>query len=160
VLPKWRAWSGQAGKNSALTQATYPFPEIDSKFLGTVVQKYRVRREQTASAAFQQWIDEIQAGVEGKLIPALEGSSMLIESEIYDKLSLSPSQPIMQLSDFNGLIARSQACQVPVFALSDEQLEQTGIVLARTKKSMEKFRETFSEGADKIIGLVDNAVGN
>ncbi|MCE9936826.1 hypothetical protein LZ632_25310, partial [Aeromonas salmonicida] len=63
---------------------------------------------------------------------------------------------IMQLSDFNGLIAKSQEHKTPVFALSDEQIGQTGIVLDRTKGSMEKFRQTFSDGADRVIELTAN----
>jgi hypothetical protein len=63
------------------------------------------------------------------------------------------------MSDFNGLIALSQKHKVPVFALSDAQLEQTGIVLKRTKASMNKFCQLFSDAADRIIALTDHARG-
>ena len=63
-------------------------------------------------------------------------------------------EPIIQLSDFNSLIALSQKHKKPIFDLSDNQLESTGIVLERTKESMNKFKALFSDGADKIISLI------
>ncbi|TDV60107.1 ParA family protein [Pseudomonas sp. LP_7_YM] len=157
VLPKWKAWANQAHSTNVLQKATYPFPIIESKFLGTVIQKYRVREGVTASAAFQKWIDEIETGVKTKLVPALDACGMLMDAEAYTSIGVQPGEPLLQMSDFNGLIALSQKHKVPVYALSDEQLEQTGIVLERTKKSMLKFGTLFSEAADKIISLTEYA---
>ena len=153
VLPKWKAWAKQAISIQTLRNATYPFPSIDPKFLGTVIQKYRLREGQAASAAFQKWIDEIQEGVRKKLIPALRSCDMLLPDDLYLSIGLQLGEPILQMSDFNGLIALSQKHQTPVFCLSDEQLEQTGIVLSRTKKSMEQFNKLFSMAADRVITL-------
>lgn len=159
VLPKWKSWAKQAQSLSVLQKATYPFPNVQPKFLGTVIQKYRIR-EATPSAAFQKWIDEIEAGVKQKLIPALAGCDMLLPSEAYDSIGLADGKPLLQMSDFNGLIALSQKHKVPVFALSDEQLEQRGIVLERTKASMAKFEALFSEAANRIINLTAYAKGH
>lgn len=159
VLPKWKAWAKQAQSLSVLQKATYPFPRIEPKFLGTVIQKYRIREGHTPSAAFQKWIDEIEAGVKQKLIPALAGCDMLLPPEAYASIGLADGKPLLQMSDFNGLIALSQKHKVPVFALSDAQLEQTGIVLKRTKDSMNKFEKLFSEAADRIITLTEYAKG-
>ena len=159
VLPKWKAWAKQAQSLSVLQKATYPFPSIQPKFLGTVIQKYRIRDGTTPSAAFQKWIDEIEVGVKSKLIPALEGCGMLMPSAAYDAIGLTDGKPLLQMSDFNGLIALSQRHKVPVFALTDAQLEQTGIVLQRTKESMNKFWGLFAEAADRIITLTDYAEG-
>lgn len=160
VLPKWSAWREQARSLSALQNATYPFPDIKPKFLGTVVQKYRLRAQQSASAAFQKWIDEIQQGVTNKLLPALTECDMLLEAPKYRSVGLEPGEPILQMSDFNSLIALSQKHQAPVFDLSDEQLEQTGIVLDRTKKSMRQFDALFTCAADRVIALTSDAEGN
>lgn len=37
VLPKWRAWAKSAQETLVLQNAAYPFPIIQTKFLGTVV---------------------------------------------------------------------------------------------------------------------------
>jgi len=81
---------------------------------------------------------------------------MLLPNKIYKKAGVNPTSPLIQMSDFNSLIALSQKYKAPVFALSDKQLEQTGVVLARTKKSMQQFYEIFSMGADRLIALIDN----
>lgn len=157
VLPKWKAWAKQAQGISVLQTATYPFPMVSPKFLGTVIQKYRIREGLTPSAAFQKWIDEIELGVEKKLIPALKGCDMLLPEAAYESVGLSGGKPLLQMSDFNSLIALSQKHKVPVFALSDKQIEQTGIVLEITKKSMSNFHDLFSAAADKIIALTGYA---
>jgi len=153
VLPKWKAWSTQAMNLSVLQKATYPYPQVNPKFLGTVVQKYRLREGETPSAAFQKWIDAIEDGVRDKLIPALNGCNMMLPDKTYEVAGVVPQKPLLQLSDFNGLIALSQKHKAPVFALTDAQLEQTGIDLARTKKSIEQFENLFSAGAHKVIAL-------
>ena len=156
ILPKWSNWAKQAKSLPVLKEATYPFPNKSPKFLGTIVQKF-TRRKETPSAAFQKWIDEIQEGVRDKLIPELSKNDMLLPYEIYHKVGRQPDQPLLQMSDFNSLIARSQKYNAPVFDLTDEQLEQQGVVLTNTKKSMYRFRTLFEEGADQIIRLVDYA---
>jgi cellulose biosynthesis protein BcsQ len=160
ILPKWRAWSVKAQTQAVLQNAIYPYPKKSPKFLGTIVQKYRLREGQTPSKAFEAWIDEVEAGVRTKLLPVLRNNGMLLPDEVYEKNGMVPGKPLLQMSDFNGLIALSQKHQAPVFDLTDQQLEQGGVVLARTKKSMEEFRRLYSEGADKIITMTTNASGN
>ncbi len=160
VLPKWKSWAAQAQTSQVLKKATYPFPEISPKFLGTVIQKFRIRGGGAPSAAFNKWIDEIEQGVRLKLLPALKTSEMLLPTSAYSRAQCANGKALLQMSDFNGLIALSQKHKVPVFSLSDVQLEQTGIVLERTKKSMGKFQKLFSDGADRIISLISHAESN
>jgi len=160
VLPKWKAWAKQAQGLPAFQNATYPFPTINTKFLGTVVQKYRLREGSTPSAAFQKWIQEIEDGVQKKLVPALKGCDMLLPDAAYEATGIDSTKPLLQMSDFNGLIALSQKHCVPVFALSDAQLEQDGIVLERTKISMQRFGQLFDDAADRIIALTEYATSH
>ena len=101
----------------------------------------QVAEGQTPSKAFEAWIKEIETGVKQKLIPALRANDMLLPDELYTKAGIAPGKPLLQMSDFNGLIALSQKHQAPAFALSDTQLEQVGVVLERTKKSMREFKK-------------------
>ena len=156
VLPRWASWAKQARLLPTLQNATYPFPQNNPKFLGTIVQKYR-QRSGVPSAAFQKWIDDIVVGVKEKLIPALSNSNMMLPATAYGETGIECRKPLMQMSDFNSLIAMSQKHKAPVFLLSDEQLEQTGVVLANTKTSMNQFSKLFSDGAEKIISIIDNA---
>ncbi len=173
ILPKWSAWAREGKALPVLRESIYPFPDKHPKFLGTIIQNYRVRKGVPASA-FQQWIDEIGKGIVSSLIPVLSKNHMLLPLETYEKApetSLHPpitphlfpefvydsviSRPLLQVPDFNSLIARSQEHNAPVFDLSDAQLRHEGVVLESTKEAMNRFRLLFSEGADRIIALTD-----
>ncbi|TWS18982.1 ParA family protein [Tsukamurella asaccharolytica] len=43
ILPKWIEWARRAHKLEVLAEADYPFPEPKLKFLGVVVQRFRIR---------------------------------------------------------------------------------------------------------------------
>ena len=173
ILPKWAAWAQQSKASPILQEAIYPFPDKHPKFLGTIIQNFRVKQGAPA-AAFQRWIDQIKRGVQTKLIPVLSENNMLLPDELYQKaseigsdliqLSLffkdTASQPLLQMSDFNTLIALSQEHKVPVFELSDGQLKKEGIVRENMRKSMIRFRDLFSDGADRILTLTENAESN
>jgi cellulose biosynthesis protein BcsQ len=154
VFPKWKAWSDIAKKLPVLREAEYPFPDMAPKFLGYVIQKYRPRGGAAPSAAFQQWIDQVEAAVAEKLLPVLRKAGMVLPDKSYADAGFSPQQPLLQMPDFNSLIARSQEHQVPIFELTDAQLHQAGVVLERTKESMGRFKELFSDAADKVLAIV------
>jgi len=165
VIPRWRAWARQAAGVKVLQDATYPFPNVTPKFIGTIVQKYRIRNTNAAATqsgaptsgkpaeGFQRWIDEVNKIVTNKFIPMLRTEKMLIPSERYEPLQLGADRCLAEISDFNSLIAKSQDAQTPVFALSDEQIELTGVVLERTKKSREMFKQIFTRLSEIVVEL-------
>jgi cellulose biosynthesis protein BcsQ len=153
VLPKWKAWGEKAAAQRVLQDATYPLPMCNPKFLGSIVQKFRLRSARTPSTAFQKWINTIGEKTRDVLLPALRQADMLLPESVYRLAGAPVENPLMQMSDFNGLIAQSQQHNSPIFDLTDEQLDQKGVVLERTKRSMEDFRNIFSDGADKFILL-------
>jgi len=157
ILPKWASWSKRAIIQPVLQKATYPFPNKNPKFLGIIIQKYRLRGGKTPSAAFQKWIDEIEKGVATRLVPVLKENGMLLPDKTYKAAGVQPTKPLIQMSDFNSLIALSQKHKAPIFDLTDKQLEQRGVVLEITKESMRRFHEIFSVGADRIIAIIENA---
>jgi cellulose biosynthesis protein BcsQ len=154
VIPKWKAWSEAAKRTPALKEAEYPFPEVTPKFLGYVIQKYRPRGGAAPSKAFRQWIDQVERGLAETLLPALQQAGMTLPEKTYRAAGFKPKEPLLQMPDFNALIARSQEHQVPVFELTDEQLQQAGVVLDRTKESMNRFKVLFSKAADKVILMI------
>ncbi|MGC4049126.1 MAG: ParA family protein [Paludibaculum sp.] len=165
VIPRWRAWARQAAGVKVLQDATYPFPDVTPQFLGTVVQKYRIRNTNDLRAksgaptsgkpaeGFQRWIDEVNRIVKEKFIPMLRSEKMLIAGERYAPLKLGDNRCLAEISDFNSLIAKSQDAQTPVFALSDDQIELTGVVLERTKKSREMFKKIFTRLSEIVVEL-------
>jgi hypothetical protein len=62
---------------------------------------------------------------------------------------------LINIADFNSLIAQSQKHNVPVFALSDDQIEQVGIIL----KTMKESRDTFKQSFDSLANSVELMTG-
>ena len=157
IVPKWASWANQAKQIPTLKHAAYPFPNISPRFLGTIIQRYRLREKKTPSKAFQEWIDELETGIRDRLIPVFAKNDLLLNKSVYDVSGIKRYEALIQMSDFNSLVARSQKYKTPIFSLTGAQLEQGGIVLQRTQKSMELFYDLYSDGADKIVKLIDNA---
>lgn len=151
ALPRWRKWAETASQIKTLQEADYPFPKPHSVFAGAIVQKYRPRNAKP-STAFQRWIDKLMNGLKDKLIPSLNDAKM-INSSFKEIIGHEPWEPILEMSDFNSLIALSQEHQVPVYALTQENISQQGAVWEQTKKSMEVFSSAFAECAKKIINI-------
>ena len=158
VIPAWRAWSEKARSLPILRNAVYPFPDTTPKFLGTVVQNYRPRGGVPASG-FQQWIDRINETVSESLVPKLSNMNMMLHSDSYTNQQVD-KYCLATIPDFNSLIAKSQEARVPVFSLSSEQIGQGGAIFDRTIESRDRFKEIFSELADKVIGLTGHASGD
>lgn len=153
ALPRWQAWANTAYSIEVLLNADYPFPRPHATFAGAVVQKYRPRNGR-ASRAFQKWIDQLSDGLKDTLIPALEKAGMVDSKAFSEKVGIAPWQPLMEVADFNSLIAFSQEHQVPVFALEQHHSDQSGAVWERTKNSMKLFEQSFSECADRLMLLI------
>jgi cellulose biosynthesis protein BcsQ len=152
VLPRWKSWAQTAHEIEALTQADYPFPRAHITFIGAVIQKYRPRLGR-ASKAFQRWIDQLTAGLRDTLVPALEKAGMVDATMFKDRLGIEPWDPLLEVADFNSLIALSQEFQVPVYALTENQTGQAGAVWHQTEESMKLFGGAFSACADKVFQL-------
>lgn len=62
---------------------------------------------------------------------------------------------LANIADFNSLIAQSQKHNVPVFALSDMQIEQGGVILEKMKISRDDFRKAFEQLATEIHSVTE-----
>lgn len=160
VISKWDKWSGKAQKLPILRQASYPFPQTKAKFLGTIIQNYRPNNGAPARN-FQEWIDQINEKVTQGLYPALKSIGMTLPDSAYESLELKGGNYCLaKISDFNSLIAISQRERTPVYALTDVQINQSGAVLAKTKRSQDGFKGIFSDLGNKVIRLTSHANGN
>lgn len=155
VIPSWYEWSQKAQKHPVLRNATYPFPRIIPKFLGTIIQNYRPRRDRPSSG-FQRWIDEINSKIIQQLFPALSKIRMALPIDQYESAGLD-NYCLATIPDFNSLIAWSQKAQTPIFDLTEDQIGQSGMVLRQTRDSQAKFREIFSKIANEVVQLTNNA---
>jgi cellulose biosynthesis protein BcsQ len=152
VLPKWHAWAKSASSLRVLKEASYPFPDVDLRFLGTIVQDYRaIQGKETA--AFQTWIAKIENTVTNQLIPTLAKNDMMLPNHMYREQGISANLSLAKISNFSSLMELSQQHRTPVYELTPQQLGQSGAVLENNQKKQKEFRSTFSDLADKIIAL-------
>lgn len=151
VLPRWRSWAETASTIELLRTADYPFPAPTSTYIGSVIQKYRPRNG-SASKAFQHWIDQLVSGLQNILIPTLEKANMLMRSNFVAKIGIEPWTPIMEVADFNSLIALSQEHQTPVYALTPDIVGK-GAIWDQAKANMDNFERSFKECAERVIAL-------
>jgi len=153
ILPFWNETYKSIKQNHVFSQADYKLPDSTPKFIGTIFQRYRPRNG-SPTKSFQTWIDKIATNVTHKLVPILRNNDMMIsEDKFFGKINPDEPYNIINISDFNSLIAQSQKYNVPVFSLTDEQLEQVGNVQTNMKKNREDFYNTFSALAESIIFL-------
>lgn len=152
VLPKWHAWGSKASSLTMLREASYPFPQTTPQFLGTIIQNYRPRGG-APTRGFQAWIEKINTAVAEKLAPVLDENQMLLPRDAYQQHGMEPHYLLGTIPDFNSLITKSQEHHTPVFALSAEQLERTGVVLDNSQATQDMFKQIYSDIADKVVGL-------
>lgn len=133
----------------------YQIPSIPPKFIGFISQRYRPRNDAPARS-FQRWIDVIKETVNSDLIPSLAALNMVVDQEKFKGMCVG-DEPynLSNIPDFNSLIAQSQKHNVPVFALSDQQLEQAGFILKTMKESRDNFDLIFDKLANSLISLTN-----
>lgn len=155
VLPSWFATYNIIKTHPAFSNAIYKFPQTTPKFIGTIQQRYRPRNGEPARS-FQAWIDIINQNVISRLVPALRQNGMIIDEEKIKNLTTA-NEPfnLINIADFNSLIAQSQQHNTPVFRLTDEQIGQVGQVLDNMIISRNNFNDTFSDFAQSVIALTE-----
>lgn len=152
VLPRWIRWARSAAELEALASADYPFPKPDLKFLGTIVQRYRLKGG-IPTEAFRSYFDELDRAIEDILVPALTRAELLLEPKRYKAAGLEGALRLASIPDFNTLIANSQQARKPVFALTQEDVGRRGYVWDTQKQNIDSFRETFELMAERIEDL-------
>lgn len=153
VLPRWINWARSAAQLPALADADYPFPSPCLKFMGMVVQRYRLKGGEPTEA-FGRYFDELDGAIDGTLIPALESADLLLPREAYSEAGLEGSLRLASIPDFNTLIANSQQARKPVFALTQDDVQRRGFVWQTQKANIDSFNEIFDGLAQRVEKLV------
>lgn len=152
VLPRWQRWATNAAQLEALANADYPFPAPDLKFLGTIVQRYRLKGG-AATEGFRDYFDALDSTVGATLAPALKGAGLLLPPEKYEAAGIDSTYRIASIPDFNTLITDSQKMRKPVFTLTQADTGKRGFVWETQAESIESFRALFESLAQRIETL-------
>lgn len=152
IFPRWNRGYTTLRQHEVFKNAVYKMKDAPPVFIGTIQQRYRPRNGSPAKA-FSEWIEDINTLVSNKLIPILEHENMLASN--LDAKYFDDAYNLINIADFNSLIAQSQMHNVPVFALTQEQVEKTGKVWVNMKKNIDDFYRTFRTLADRVILLTE-----
>jgi cellulose biosynthesis protein BcsQ len=155
ILPKWMKW--KISMLSEFKDAAYPLPDYRSKFLGTLIQRFNIRRG-TAAKPFKNNIDEIKDTTKSILYPSLDKVFMTLSLENYQEANVLSDNGfcLQEISDFQSLLPRSYDAGVPVFDLADEQLKVSGPVLKQLKEKRNEYKQLFETLAWQIERLMSN----
>jgi cellulose biosynthesis protein BcsQ len=152
ILPRWMRWASSASGLETLADADYPFPAPTLKFLGMIIQRYRLRGGR-ATQGFQAHFDALDAAIDSTLTPALGEAGLLLSSDEYEALELESQYRLASIPDFNSLIADSQIARKPVFALTQRDTGRQGFVWEQQAEAIGRFKEIFSKLAQRVEAL-------
>jgi hypothetical protein len=137
---------------TTFASSSYPFPTHDPKFGGVVIQRFNIRSGRP-SAPYRNNMDEILESVNHNLVPNLNNNNMLLEADLSAETSIPENYCLAEIPDFQSLLPQSHRFGIPVFALSDEQIERTGTVLEQMISKRDDFNQMFEDFAVKIEAI-------
>lgn len=158
ILPIWENWAKSA--RPLFADAEYPMPQNTPKFLGFTINDYNLSNG-SPSPAFVEVMNKISKTIIEKLSPSLQSAGMLLPESKYKNAALLNSKLrkqrvldqycIGEISNFNKLIAESNKRSIPIYELSDSDLNYPG-----QKRTLDWFKRLFDLMADKIITLTND----
>lgn len=149
ILPKWEKWAVRARK--VFADASYPLTKTTPKFLGTVIQRFNIRKGKPTKAS-QEVINGLCEMVKTSFIKNLGKTGMMLDPKKYEVDDFC----LAWIPDFQTLNSAFQAYGIPVFALSNAQLRHAGTVLQQYQKMRSRFRDIFSDFADRVIRMTSS----
>lgn len=150
ILPRWAAWLRQSGPLFA--DSSYPLDSAPPKLLGSVIQRFNVRRGRAAKP-YRDNISEIKQKVIDDLKPALHHAGMLLSDGAYGGPLIENGLCLSEISDFQGILPKALASGAPVFELTDEEIGETGPVLEQMQNNRARFRQLFNNLGDEVRRL-------
>ncbi len=152
IFPRWCETYRRMSESEVFKKANYKLKSTPPYFLGTVQQRYRPRNGGPVKA-FAEWIKDINDLVDQRLVPVLKNYGMCLDDEKYSYCN--EPYNLINIADFNSLIAQSQENNTPVFLLTQEQVKQGGVIWINMKKNRDDFYQTFEKLADEIICMME-----
>ena len=150
ILPQWVNW-----KNLHIQEfegAIYPIPSGTPLFIGELIQRFNIRYR-VAAAPYRPKIEAIKNIVREHFAPTINRYSMLFSPQKYLDANIPDDFCLAEIKDFQSLGQKFQVLGIPVFALSDSQLEASGTVKEQLIISRDEFNTHFNEIANKIMTL-------
>jgi hypothetical protein len=111
-----------------------------------VIQRFNVRRGR-AAAPYRDNIAEIKNVTEHPLFSALRNSGLTLADSDYPERLSRNGFCLEEVPDFGALLPRAYEIGVPVFALQDDEMGATGVVM-----------ENMIDKRNQILGQIESVV--
>lgn len=153
LLPRWAAWK-QTAVNT-FSSAAYPLIPGTPKFVGSLIQRFNIRKGKPAKP-YRDNIQEIKDRITDEFVIALEAAGMALKPQEYGDL-VGREFCLGEIPDFQALLPKSHNAGVPVFALGDDEIDETGPILDGLIEKRDLFRGQFEEIASELTRLLQYA---
>lgn len=152
ILPRWVKWKNQ--NIGMFVNSAYPLPGGTPKFIGEIPQRFNIRNGKPTTP-YQVKINELSEVTVNEFIPRLKSAGMMFEEVEYQNAGIDSSSYILkEIKDFQGLSPKSIGVNVPVYKLTDAQLQTSGAALESQKENVNHFFNLYKEIANQIISLI------
>lgn len=152
ILPSWVKW--KENNLDLYRDSAYPLPENTPKFAGEIAQRFNIRNGQ-ATRPYKEKIGELSELVENCLVPSFSRNGMMFDIEEYQNAFIGRDYKLAEIKDFQGLAPKSHKAHVPIFELTDQELDAQGAALKGMQANREHFKNLYSEITNKLISLID-----
>lgn len=150
ILPQWVVWKNQ--HSAEFKDANYPIPSGTPLFIGELIQRFNIRNR-VAATPYRSTIDDIKNVITDDFVPSISQHSMLFPLEKYKEAGIPENFCLAEIKDFQSLGQKYQNYGVPIFALTDAQLEATGAVKEQLLIARDEFNNQFNALANMIVTL-------
>jgi chromosome partitioning protein len=154
ILPRWVDWVEKM--RPSFIDVAYPLPTSTPKIIGTLIQRFNVRKGKAAKP-YRENIAEIKEAVIEKLIPALRAKNMVYDAQVYTDAGIEADLCLAEIPDFQGLLPKANDNGVPVFAITDPEIGESGAVQVGMIEKRQTFYNLFDEISTQIIKVCDYA---
>lgn len=156
VLPRWYIQSQQM--RNMFESSSYPFPNKNPKLGGLLIQRFNIRNGKP-NAPFRNNMNEILEEVNNTLLPSLNKADMLLKGEAFLNSKIPDNYCLSEIPDFQSLLQKANNAGVPVFAVSDQEIEHSGTVLIQMQEKRDFFNKIFTDFSNQIIHIKEHVEG-
>jgi chromosome partitioning protein len=152
VLPRWVLWKKTAVELFA--NSAYPLPEGTPKLIGSLIQRFNVRKGRAAKP-YRDNIADIKSAVRKEVFESFKKAGMVLSEKSYGK-PLNEDLCLGEIPDFQGLLPKSHNAGVPVFELTNDEIHETGTVLAGFRQKRDEFNDRFVKITDTLLSVLEH----
>ncbi|MEP3068652.1 MAG: ParA family protein [Parvibaculum sp.] len=152
VLPRWEKWRRSAV--DLFADSAYPLPEITPKFIGVLIQRFNIRKGR-AARPYRDNINDIKQTISDTVFPSWKDAGMTFNDKVYES-KIDEHYCLGEIPDFQGLLPKSHNAGVPIFDLTDSEIQETGPILRQFTLKRDEFFEQFDEMAETVINILED----